>query len=201
MNPKTYQTLEFHKILKQLATFTQNEKVADRILALEPETRIQAVKQLQQETTEATGILLRCGMPPGFLITDVSGGVLRTERGGTMSMAEFLHLSFALQTARRLKSYIAEDKASEETSVRALSERIENLKQVEDAINDKIISEEEMADGASPALLAIRRKIKTQSAKVRDTLNSVISSTKFQKILQESIITMRPFCCSGESRI
>ncbi len=191
MNPKTYQTLEFHKILKQLASFTQNEKVLERILALEPETDLEIVQLLQQETTEATGILLRRGTPPGFLVSDVSGGVMRTERGGTMSMAEFLHLAQAMQTARRLRAYIAEDKASEETSVRALSDRIEPLKQVEDEIGDKIISETEMADGASPALLAIRRKMKTQSSKVRDTLNSVIASTKFQKFLQESIITMR----------
>lgn len=191
MNQKTYQTLEFHKILKQLSGFTQNEKVQERILSLTPETDIAAVKSMQQETTEATGVLLRRGTPPGFLISDVSGAVLRTERGGAMSMAELLKLAASMQTARRLKAYIAEDKASEETALRALSDRIENLKQVEDEITDKIISEDEMADGASPALLAIRRKIKTETARVRDTLNSIISSARFQTFLQESIITMR----------
>ena len=191
MNQKTYQTLEFHKILKQLSGFTQNEKVRERILALTPETDMGAVKSMQQETTEATGILLRRGTPPGFLILDVSGAVLRTERGGVMTMAELLKLASSMQTARRLKSYIAEDKASEGTSLRALSDRIETLKQVEDEITDKILGEDEMADGASPALLAIRRKIKTETSRVRDTLNSLISSTRFQKFLQESIITMR----------
>ena len=49
MNQKTYQTLEFHKILKHLSTFTQNEKVAKRIMELQPETDLEKVKLMQKE--------------------------------------------------------------------------------------------------------------------------------------------------------
>ena len=116
---------------------------------------------------------------------------MRTGRGGAMTMHELLSLSTAMATARRLKVYIEEDKPSEGTNLRALSDALENLKQVENEINEKIISEDEMADGASPALFAIRRKLKTQAGKIRDTLNSIITSGRFQKFLQEPIITMR----------
>ncbi len=191
MNKKTLITLEFHKILNILKGFTQNERVQERILSLVPETELALVKKLQQETTEASGVLLRRGNAPGFTVRDVGGAVLRTQRGGAMTMQELLSLSAAMATARRLKAYIAEDKPSEETSIRALSDAVEVLKQVEDKINETILGEDEMADGASPALFAIRRKIKTQESKIRDTLNSVITSDRFQKILQDSIITMR----------
>jgi len=191
MNQKTLITLEFHKILNILKGFTQNECVQKRILSLVPETELSFVKKLQQETTEATGVLLRRGNAPGFTVKDVGGAVLRTQRGGAMTMQELLSLSTAMATVRRLKAYIAEDKPSEETSIRALSDTIEVLKQVEDKINETILGEDEMADGASPALFAIRRKIKTQESKIRDTLNSVITSDRFQKFLQDSIITMR----------
>ncbi len=191
MNKKTLITLEFHKILNILKGFTQNECVQERILSLVPETELSKVLKLQQETTEATGVLLRRGNSPGFAVKDVNGAVLRTQRGGAMTMAELLSLATAMATARRIKAYIAEDKPSEETIVRSLSDTIEVLKQVEDEINEKILGEEEMADSASPALFAIRRKVKVQEAKIRDTLNNVISSDKFQKFLQDSIITMR----------
>ena len=191
MNRKTFEILEFNKILNMLKGYTQNEKVQERILNLTPETDIARVRLMQRETTEAAGVLLRRGSAPGFQITDVSGAVMRTERGGAMTMHELLSLSTALATARRLKAYIAEDKPSEGTNLRALSDTIENLKQVENEINEKIISEDEMADGASPALFAIRRKLKTQAGKIRDMLNSVITSSRFQKFLQEPIITMR----------
>ena len=136
-------------------------------------------------------MLLRRGSAPGFTVSDVSGAVMRTGRGGAMTMHELLSLSTAMSTARRLKAYIEEDKPSEGTNLRALSDALENLKQVENEINEKIISEDEMADGASPALFAIRRKLKTQAGKIRDTLNSIITSGRFQKFLQEPIITMR----------
>ncbi len=191
MDAKTLQTLEFHKILKRLSGFTQNEKVQARILSLVPETDIACVKKMQTETTEATGVLLRRGTPPGFSVTDVSGAIMRTERGSAMTMSEFLKLSQALSTARRLKAYITEDKPGEGTYIRALADSIENLKQVETEIGDKIIGEDEMADGASPALYAIRKSIKSNASKVRDTLNAYITSTKVQKFLQESIVTMR----------
>lgn len=191
MNKKTLITLEFHKILNLLKGFTQNESVQERILSLVPEAELSLVKKLQQETTEATGVLLRRGNAPGFTVKDVGGAVLRTQRGGAMTMQELLSLSTAMATARRVKAYIAEDKPSEETSIRALSDTLEVLKQVEDKINETILGEDEMADGASPALFAIRRKIKTQESKIRDTLNNVITSERFQKFLQDSIITMR----------
>ena len=191
MNQKTFQTLEFNKILNMLKGYTQNEKVQERILNLAPETDLNRVKRMQQETTEAAGVLLRRGSAPGFTVSDVSGAVMRTGRGGAMTMHELLSLSTAMSTARRLKAYIEEDKPSEGTNLRALSDALENLKQVENEINEKIISEDEMADGASPALFAIRRKLKTQAGKIRDTLNSIITSGRFQKFLQEPIITMR----------
>lgn len=191
MNKKVFQTLEFYKILNALKGYTQNEKVQERILALEPETDLVRVEKLQRETTEATGVLLRRGNVPGFTVTDVTGAVMRTERGGVMNMGELLSLGTAMACARRLKAYIAEDKPSEETSIRMLSDTIVPLKQVEDEITEKIISPEEMADGASNTLFAIRKKMKTQVAKIRDTLNSIISSSKYQKILQEPIVTMR----------
>ena len=191
MNQKTFQTLEFNKILNMLKGYTQNEKVQERILNLAPETDLDRVKRMQQETTEAAGVLLRRGSAPGFTVSEVSGAVMRTGRGGAMTMHELLSLSTAMATARRLKAYIEEDKPSEGTNLRALSDALENLKQVENEINGKIISEDEMADGASPALFAIRRKLKTQAGKIRDTLNSIITSGRFQKFLQEPIITMR----------
>ena len=191
MNQKTFQTLEFNKILNMLKGYTQNEKVQERILNLAPETDLNRVKRMQQETTEAAGVLLRRGSAPGFTVSDVSGAGMRTGRGGAMTMHELLSLSTAMSTARRLKAYIEEDKPSEGTNLRALSDALENLKQVENEINEKIISEDEMADGASPALFAIRRKLKTQAGKIRDTLNSIITSGRFQKFLQEPIITMR----------
>ncbi len=191
MNKKTYKTLEFNKVLEKLSTYTQNDSVRERIAALEPSCDCDLVRAMLRETTEAAGILLRRGPAPGFKITDVTSAISRVERGGVMTMGELSKLSAGLNTCRRLKSYIEDDKISEDTSVWGISSTITNLKNVENEINEKIISDEEMADSASPALFAIRKKIKAQSARIRDTLNSLIASSAYSKYLQEPIITMR----------
>lgn len=190
MNKKTYKTLEFNKILRMLSEYTQNESVKEKITALEPSTDSDAVISALKETTEAVGILTRRGEAPSFKITDVTKSISRVERGGVMTMRELCQLSAGLNTARRLKAYIEDDKISEQTSVSLIASNITNLKNVENEINDKIISEEEMADSASPALFAIRKRIKSQATKIRDTLNSLITGS-LSKYLQEPIITMR----------
>ena len=190
MNDKTYKTLEFNKILEQLSLYTQNDSVKERITALKPETDFNAVSAMLRETTEAVGIITRRGTAPGFKITDVTKSITRIERGGVLTMKELCQLSAGLNTARRLKAYIEDDKISQRTSVFDIASTITNLKNVEDEINDKIINEEEIKDSASPALFAIRKKIKSQATRIRDALNSFISGP-LSKYLQEPIITMR----------
>ena len=61
----------------------------------------------------------------------------------------------------------------------------------EEEINRCIINEDEIFDGASPALARIRRAMRLANEKVREKLNSMIRSTAYQKYLQEPIITIR----------
>ena len=53
------------------------------------------------------------------------------------------------------------------------------------------LPEEEIADAASSELADIRRHMRIQSAKVKDSLQKIISSPSYAKALQEPIITMR----------
>lgn len=62
---------------------------------------------------------------------------------------------------------------------------------LEDSITTAIISEEEIADNASPTLADIRRKIRAQESKVRDQLGKYTHNSNFSKYLQDNIITMR----------
>ena len=54
-----------------------------------------------------------------------------------------------------------------------------------------VASEEEVADTASVALAAIRRKIRAASLRVREQLDKMIRSQTYQKYLQEAIVTQR----------
>ena len=191
MDKKSLVTLEFNKILTKMAELTQNEPVRSRIMSLMPVASLEEARHLQKETSEAVGIILRRGNPPGLKASDVTASVLRAERGGSLTMRELLAVAELLKTARAVKRYIEEDKALGEGIIFGLGQALIPLRQVSDRIFEAIISEEEMADTASAALLQIRRKKKSLAGKIRDTLQEMIASPKYQKALQEPIVTMR----------
>ena len=191
MNRKVFQTLEFDKILNRLAQYTENEKVKERILSLRPADELDIARKLLNETTEALGVVLRRGNPPGMRISDVVPALLRAQRGGSMNQKELLGVSRLLKTSRRIKNYILDDKSLEEGIIFQFAANIEPLKPVETKIDEAILSEDEIADGASPELYQIRRQMKNIEGKIRETLNGIISSTTYQKALQDPIITMR----------
>ena len=191
MNQKVFQTLEFDKILQRLSELTENERVKERILQLAPETELSAARALLAETSEAVGVVLRRGNPPGMRIVDVTPGLLRAQRGGVMNQKELLGVSRLLKTVRRVKGYISDDKSLDEGTVFRLAAAMEPLKPVETRIDEAVLSEEEIADGASPELYQIRRRMKTLHSRIRETLNDIITSSHYQKALQDAIITMR----------
>lgn len=188
---KAFKVLEFDKILEQLSAYTDSEDVKERVLSLTPCEDIDSAREMQKETTEAMSTLLKLGSPPVSLsVKNVTGSVKRAEMGGVLHADELLNISRLLYVARRMKSYIGE--TSEECTVlREIESNIITAKALEDKINSCIISENEIADDASPELNTIRRKIRNLNGKIKDSLNSMIHSAHYKKYLQDPIVTMR----------
>lgn len=191
MNKKAFETLEFDKVLRRLAEFTDNEEVKEKILALEPALSKSEAKQRLSETTEAVGLILRRGNPQSLKITNVSGSAMRANMGGLLTIKDLIAVRDLSIVCGNLKRYVSDDKSLPNGSVLSLTSRISTLSELRRRIEEVIISIEEIANTASPELFNIRRKIRAQSAKIRETLNFVISSAKYQKALQEPIITQR----------
>lgn len=188
---KAFKVLEFDKILERLSEYTDSEEVKKRILSLVPCEDIEKARMLQKETTEAMSTLLKLGSPPVSLSAEnITGAVKRAEMNGVLHTGELLNISRLLYIARRMKSYIGE--ASEECTVlHEIEENILTAKNLEDRINSCIVSENEIADDASPELNTIRRKIRNLNGKIKDSLNSMIHSAHYKKFLQDPIVTMR----------
>ncbi len=187
MEHKSLKTLEFDKILEKLAELAKNDAAKAIALGLEPTNNIRAVEQTLDETDAAVQLLLKFGSPEIVRISDISEAAKRLAAGGGLSMTELLNIARILKGARVMKQY-----TPEQTGV--LSGYIAELepdKRLEERITTSIVSEDEMADGASAELANIRRKIKNTSAKIRDTLDSMIHSQYYRKFLQDPIVTVR----------
>ena len=121
-------------------------------------------------------------------IREVGAILIRADRGGTLNPRELLSVASLLQTARRALAYEAE--SEEKSALSPIFGLLSGNRSLEEAITTAIVSEEEIADGASPELLSIRRELRRISGRVRETLNRMISGER-SKYLQETIITQR----------
>ncbi|MBQ3053448.1 MAG: endonuclease MutS2 [Clostridia bacterium] len=189
MTDKLLKILEFDKILDLIASRAVTGTAKERISALKPETDYEKVKFLQSRMSDATAMLARRAMPPVSALSDIRESLKRCDAGGTLGMGELMRIARVLYTTSNLKRYMEAEEDLD--TINELAFRLTVIKDLERDITSAIISEEEMADDASGELSAIRRKIKQINAKIKDILNDMVHSEKYQKALQEPIVTLR----------
>jgi DNA mismatch repair protein MutS2 len=192
MNERTLRVLEFEKIIDKLKALTASELGRELVDELTPQTDYNTVEKMLSETSDGVSCIMRRGSPPLGGINDIRASLKRLDIGGTLNAGELLRLAGVLRAARRLKSYI-NDKINEDiaNTVYELISCLESNQRLEQKIEICILSEDEIADNASPALNSIRRQIKEHQASIKDKLNDLIRSTKYQKYIQESVVTLR----------
>jgi len=191
VNEKALRTLEFHKIIDQLAALALTEPGQERCLRLKPYDRIEQVERAQHETEEALLVLLRRGDSPLQFFKNVSPWLGLAKKGSTLSPRALLDIAELLRAAHAVRNALGEDEEHRTPQLTALAGRLTPLRQLERAISDALISEEEVADNASPQLADIRRHMRQCNERIRERLQSIAHGTNSSKYLQDSLITMR----------
>ena len=186
---KSLYKLELDQVLALLADCAGSAEGKASCLRLRPTSDLEDVQALLNETTAASDLCTKKGNPGFADVKDVSASLERADRGGSLQPKELLSIGGVLRSARTVKGYVAEDEAK--TVLTPLFDALTPNKYLEDRIFGAILSEEEIADTASPALSDIRRHMRVQSAKIRDSLQKVISSPAYSKFLREPIVTIR----------
>ena len=187
---KNLKAIEFDKILEKLSQHASFEASKELALTLEPSCGLYEAKTLLQETYDAHSLSGRFGTPAFGNLHDMSGSLSRAAAGAVLTTLELLRIASLLHTIRTVTEWRGRC-ANIETVLDLRFNALVPNKYLETKINSCILSEEEIADNASPALLAIRKKIAAASAKIRERLEKIVHSTSMQKYLQDSIITMR----------
>ncbi len=193
MNKKALRVLEFNKIIDLLKEKASSSLGLKYIEKLTPSSNFEDVKYMLEETSEAQSILIKIGSVGLQGIHDIEDKVKRANIGASLDSGSLIMIADTLRAARTLKNKLS---SSEEDDfnypiVQALSNSLYAYRDIEDAIYNAIISEVEISDNASSTLRDIRRRIVQKNQSIRSKLNSIISSTTYQKYLQDSIISVR----------
>ena len=181
--------LELDRVLAMLSGCAGSADGKAACLTLAPSSDLEQVQQWLEETSVAATLSTQKGYPGFSGVKDVSASLDRAERGGTLQPKELLDIAGVLRCTRNVKGYISEDDPL--NTLTPLFQMLTPNKYLEEKIFAAILTEEEIADTASPELADIRRHMRVQSAKIKDSLQKIISSPSYSKFLREPIITIR----------
>ena len=186
---KSLTKLELDKVLALLADHASSPAAKERCLAVRPLDDAEDIRLLQAQTSAACKLITLKGSPSFGGIVDVGASLSRADRGGCLSPEELLRVATVLKAARTAKDYAEGDAV--ESGLDIFFRQLTPNKFFEERIFTSILSKDEIADAASSELASIRRKIRQQSSKIRESLQKIITSPTYAKILQEPIVTIR----------
>ncbi len=186
---KTLSTLEFDKIIEMLAECCATDGAKARAMALMPSCDFDFILKRQTYTDDAKRLINAKGYPSFSAPESTLSAAERAYKGAVLSPKELLDVASLLYSSRMVLEYIDNDKLFE-TSLDEIFRRMLPNQSLETRIGRAIISEDMIADEASPELAEIRRKIRNTNNKIKDTLQSYIGGVR-NKYLQDNIVTMR----------
>ena len=191
MNTKVLTTLEYTKIIDLLTEKADSEPGKKLCRELVPSTDLSAIRTAQRETKDALARLFRIGSTSFGSNRDLGFSIRSLEIGSSLSMSELLKLASFLDNVSRIKTYGKKEREDlPNDSLDAYFEGLTPMTQLANEINRCILSEEEMADDASPKLKSIRRSKLSTNEKIHSQLTSMVNGA-YRTFLQDAVITMR----------
>jgi DNA mismatch repair protein MutS2 len=193
MQERSLKVLEFTKVRDQLIEHAASSLGIDKLKRLVPSTDFEEVVKLQAETDEASTVLRIKGNVPLSGIHDLRAHIKRSVIGGVLSSHELVQVASTIHASRQMKRFI-EDIAEERTEIPILLEQVDRiipLVNLEESIRYAIDESGEVLDSASDLLRSLRHQLRSNEARVREKLESMIRSSNAAKMLSDSIITIR----------
>lgn len=191
MNKKVLHTLEYDKIILKLTEKADSEPGKKKCADLIPDTLLSDICRAQTETADALSRLFQYGSTSFGGNKDLLFSLKSLEVGSSLSISELLKIAGFLENVARIKSYGRNEREeSTEDSLTAYFQDLTPLSSIADEIRRCILSEDEIADDASPELKRIRRSINLTGEKIHNQLNSMLNGS-CRTYLQDAVITMR----------
>lgn len=187
---KYLKTLELDKILDMLAELASNEATRKMALELRPDCDLERVRYECLKTSQALELSVQFGTPPFSNFKDITSTAVRAKSGAVISLRDLMDIAAMLRQIKGLADWYKHCE-NIETELSYLFSRLQPNDWLLEKLERSIISENEIADAASPELAAIRRKINRAGMQLRETLDKMVKSKTTQQYLQESSVTIR----------
>lgn len=191
MNAKIFDILEYDRIRQMLEKFATSSPGSEICRQLMPETEIEKITHLMNETTAARERITHKGKPSFAKVTDLTNVLDSLENGNSLSARELLRINDLLDAASKAKDYGCREIAEEEKDLLdSRFNQLSPLKKIQEEIKRCIRSENELYDTASQGLQKVRQKIKSTETSIQSQLRTMISG-KYRPFLSDTFISER----------
>lgn len=186
---KHCKVLELDRVLNMLADCSGNVDAAELARELTPTADFCEAERLLAETDCAYTLTCRYGSPSFGSMSNIKSALRRAQAGASLSLRELMDIGENLRVYRSLTDW--RGRVGNADALDRLFDGIVPMRRLEERVTSSVVSDSEVADGASQELAVIRRKIRSAESQVRDKLDKIIHSQQYSKYLQESIVTIR----------
>lgn len=191
MNQKVLTVLEYNKIVQMLAGYASSPLGKDKCLKLEPFSDINVINEAQQNTEDAFNRLIKKDNISFGSNKNITYSMKTLDIGSTLSQVELITVANFLDNVNRIKTYGRKEKPEDpDDSLTEMFEGLMPYTQLAGDIHKCILSEDEIADDASPNLRKIRREVAATNDKIHSQLVSMVNGS-LRTYLQDAVITMR----------
>ena len=190
ISEKTLATLELHKILQDLRSYTTFGAGEEFAIELYPSTELEEVRLWQRETAEAVALLEERSNITVRGARDVREPVIKALRGVVIEPSTLLDIRYTLRRGSTLKRTLGRMGATFPL-LAELATEIEECLDLQNAIEKTVDDNAEIKDTASARLAIIRRDLKVAFDRLQSKLQRIVANKANQTKLQEAIITMR----------
>jgi DNA mismatch repair protein MutS2 len=190
MKDRVLNILEYDKIVERLTERAVSGIGKEKCAALCPRFNLDEVETELEFTAEAESVLFKTSRSPVDEFPDMRNTLKRVHAAFALPPSELLGVAKCLRAVRLAKECLS-GRRDDAPRLSDIASVFSTHKSIEEEIGRCIVSEDEISDGASPALMRIRREMRRANERVREKLNSMIRSSEHQKYLQDSLITVR----------
>ena len=187
---KILKNLEYDKILKEVAKFAKLSGGSERILSLVPYVDFEECLSQLELTKEAERILFEFCIKPLKNFDDTKELLSRARIHSLLEISDIIKVGRILKVSREFYGYI-DTINGDITIFKNLAKKLYLNEVFEHRISEVFISDDEIADDATPKLYELRKKKKKINNDIKGILLSFTQNKEVSKYLQDKIITSR----------
>ena len=184
---KSQKSLEYDKVLAELAKYAKTEQSRKLCLDLTPFVKTEDIQAQITLTSEAKDVL---DLARDIPIEKIENFKKLRERNEYFSEEELVLIAKSMRTSRLVRNFLKENLPFD-AKMQVLANDLYSYKDFEDKILDTVDDHRTVKQNVNPELSGLYSSLKDTESNLKKKVQELMNSAEFQKHLQDNIYTLR----------